>query len=125
VVCGTARRARVGTGFHLAGMLLLPFRRGGFGWSAGCREGAQPVPARDEGVFPGPVRADLEDPLASVADEAGGDVPDPVAERVRLGVPESFLVVEAEEAGPGGEVGGDVRGQDPALVDLPGLRRYL
>ena len=54
-----------------------------------------------------------------MADEAAGNVPNPVAERVRLGVPESFLVVEAEEAGPGGEVGGDVRGDDPAAVDLP------
>jgi hypothetical protein len=52
-----------------------------------------------------------------VADEPGGDVPDAVAERVRLGVPEFFLVVEAEEPCPGGEVGGDVRGEDPALVD--------
>jgi hypothetical protein len=31
----------------------------------------------------------------------------------------------AEEAGPGGQVGGDVRGDDPARVDLPGLGRYL
>jgi hypothetical protein len=31
----------------------------------------------------------------------------------------------AEEAGPGGEVGGDVRGEHPAGVDLPGSRRSL
>jgi hypothetical protein len=33
--------------------------------------------------------------------------------------------VQAEEPCPGGQVGGDVRGKDPAGVDLPGLRRYL
>jgi hypothetical protein len=60
--------------------------------------------------------------VADEADEAGGEVPDPVAERVRLGIPEVLLVVESEEAGPGGEVGGDVRGQHPSLVDLPGFR---
>jgi len=48
-------------------------------------------------------------------------VPNPVAERVRAGFPQ-LVVVAAEEAGPGGEVGGDVRGNDPAGVDLPGLR---
>jgi hypothetical protein len=47
-------------------------------------------------------------------------VPDP-AEGVRGGVAE-FAVVQAQEAGPCREVGGDVRGQDPAGVDLPGLR---
>lgn len=31
------------------------------------------------------------------------------------------VVVAAEEAGPGGEVGGDVRRDDPPGVDLPGL----
>jgi hypothetical protein len=53
-----------------------------------------------------------------VAGEPGGDVPDPVAERARVGVPQFLVVAVAEEAGPGGEVGGD----DPAAVDLPGLR---
>lgn len=65
-------------------------------------------------VFPGPVRADLEDALAGVADELGGKVPDPVAERVQVGVPQVFAVVEAEEAGPGGQAGGDAGGEDPA-----------
>src|SRR6185437_3787335 len=114
-----------GTGFHAAGMRLLPCRLGSSRWSAGGRKGAQPVPAGDESVLPGPVRADLQGPLPGVADEAGGDVPDPVAERVRFGVPEFFLVMEAEEPCPGGEVGGDVRRQDPALVDLPGPRRKI
>src|SRR5258708_34841696 len=45
-----------------------------------------------------------------------------VAERVRVGFPQVLVVAEAEEAGPGGEVGGDVRGDDPAAVDLPGVR---
>jgi len=60
-----------------------------------------------------------------VAGEAGGQVPDPVAERIGVGFPQFVVVAVAEEAGPGGEVGGDVRGDDPAGVDLPGFRRYL
>src|SRR2546429_3999739 len=35
------------------------------------------------------------------------------------------LTALAQEAGPGGQVGGDVRGDDPAAVDLPGLRRQV
>jgi hypothetical protein len=69
-------------------------------------------------VFPGPVRADLEDALAGVADELGGKVPDPVAERVQVGVPQVFAVVEAEEAGPGGQACGDAGGEDPAAINL-------
>lgn len=42
-------------------------------------------------------------------------------ERVRLGFPQVLDVVEPEEPGPGGEVGGD----DPAGVDLQGLRCSL
>src|SRR5690242_11816708 len=122
VARGAARCARGGTGFHSAGMRLLSRCRGGWCWSAGRGQGAEPVPAGEEGVVPGPVRADLEDLLAGVADEPGGQVPDPVAERVRLGVPQVRLVVQAEEPGPGGEVGGDVRREDPSFVDLPGLR---
>src|SRR5947207_7569652 len=60
-----------------------------------------------------------------MADDAGGDAPDPVAERVRGGLPQVRLVVEAEETGPGGEVSGDVRREDPSLVDLPGFRRQV
>jgi hypothetical protein len=37
-------------------------------------------------------------------------VPDPVAERIRVGFLHVRVVMVAEEAGPGGEVGGDVRG---------------
>jgi hypothetical protein len=71
---------------------------------------------------PGP---DLEGALAGVAGEPGGDLPDPVAERVRVCFAQVRVVTEAEEAGPGGQVGGDVRGDDPAAVDLPDLRRSL
>ena len=52
-----------------------------------------------------------------MAGEPGGDVPDPVAECVRVGVPQLRVVVAAEEAGPGGQVGGDVRGDDPVGLD--------
>ena len=94
-------------------------------WSGGCWQGAESLPAGEEGLRPGPVRADGEGPLAGVAGEPGGDVPDPVAERFRVGVAEFVVVVVAEEAGPCGEVGGDVRGEDPAGVDLPGFRGSL
>src|ERR1700704_18148 len=103
-----------------------PFRRwGGSCWSGGCGQGAEPLPAGEERVLPGPVGADHEDPLAGVTGEAGWDMPDPVAERVRVGVSQVRVVPAAEEAGPGGQVGGDVRGDDPAAVDLPGLRREV
>jgi hypothetical protein len=49
-------------------------------------------------------------------------VPDAVAERVRVGVPQVLVVAEAQQASPGGQVRGDVRGDDSAAVDLPGLR---
>src|SRR6185437_3723699 len=77
------------------------------------------------GACPGPVGAEGEGALAGVGGEAGGDVPDAVAERVRLCVPQFLVVVVAEEAVPGGEVGGDVRGDDPSCVDLPRLGRQV
>jgi hypothetical protein len=52
-------------------------------------------------------------------------VPDPVAGRVRAGFPRLLVVAQAEETGPGGDADGDVRGDDPAAVDLPGLRGSL
>jgi hypothetical protein len=93
---------------------------GGSYWSCGCWQGAEPLPAGEKRVLPGPVRADLQDAHAGLAGRAGGDVPDP--ERVGVGFPQVRVVVEAEEAGPGGQVGGDVGGEDPAGVDLSGLR---
>src|SRR5215813_9310655 len=104
-------------------VVLLSCSWDGLCWSGGCWQGAKPLPAGEEGILPGPVGADLEEALAGVMREAGGDVPDPVAERVRVGFPQVRVVAEAEQAGPGREVGGDVRGDDPAAVDLPGLRR--
>lgn len=44
------------------------------------------------------------------AGEAGGDVPDPVAESTGVGV-----VAVAQEADPDGQVGGDVRRNDPSV----------
>jgi hypothetical protein len=41
--------------------------------------------------FQGQSGADLKDALAGVADELGGKVPDPVAERVLVGVPQARL----------------------------------
>jgi hypothetical protein len=53
--------------------------------------------------------------------EAGREVPDSVAERVRLGFLQVGAVVEAQQPAPGGKVSGDVGGEDPAAVDLPGF----
>ena len=55
----------------------------------------------------------------------GGQVPDTVAERVRLGVAQVGLVVEAEEPCPGGEVGGDVRCEGPSLLTCQVLEGRL
>ena len=119
---GLAVRWRPGcpgrTGSDRAGVLLLSCSWDGWCWSAGCRQGAQPLPAGEERLRPGPVRADLEDALAGVTGQAGGEVPDPVAQRIGVGVPQVLVIVAAEQAGPGREVGGDVRGDDPAAVDL-------
>src|SRR5580700_10012995 len=120
-----ARPARVSTGSDRAGLVLLSRRRDGSCWSGWRWQGAELLPAGEERVLPWPVRADLQDSLPGVDGEAGGDVPDPVAERVRVGVPQLAVVAAAEEAGPGGQVGGDVRRDDPAAVDLPGLRREV
>ena len=98
-------------------MGLLSCRWGDVCWSSWCGQGAEPLPAREEGVLPRPVRADLQDPLPGVVHEAGREVPDAVAERVGDGLPQVRVVAEAEEAGPGGQVGGDVRREDPAGVD--------
>src|SRR5262249_2562579 len=84
-------------------------------------EGAEPLPAGEERRCPWPVRADLQDALTGVMDEPGGDRPDRVAEGVRVGFPQVLLVAVAEETGPGGQVSGDVRRDDPAAIDLPGL----
>jgi len=92
-------------------------RRDGSCGSGACWQGAEPLPASEERVLPWPVGADLEVPLPGMMGEAGGDVPDPVAESVRVGVPQVLVVVESEEVGPGGQV----RGDDPAAVDPPGL----
>jgi hypothetical protein len=56
------------------------------------------------------------------AGRAGRECARRLAERVWVGFPQLLVVAEAEEAGPGGQVGGDVRGDAPAAVDLPGFR---
>lgn len=52
----------------------------------------EPVPAGKERAFPGPARADGQGPLPGVACEAGGDVPDPVAEQLVVTSVASSLV---------------------------------
>ena len=80
-VCPGAHRLRLRRGDP-------PFlRRDGSCWSGGCGQGAEPLPAGEERICPGPVGADGEGPLPGVAGEAGGDVPDPVAERIGVCFP--------------------------------------
>src|SRR5260370_9688671 len=64
---------------------LLPVRRDSSCWSARCGQGAQPPPAGDERLLPWPGGADLEDALAGVPDQPGGQVEKPT-DGVRLGV---------------------------------------
>ena len=71
---GGARGARVRTGSDRAGLCLLSCRWGWYCWSSGCRQGAEPLPAGEERVLPGPVRADLQDAFAGVAGEPGRSV---------------------------------------------------
>ena len=61
-------------------------------WSGGCWQGAEPLPAGEERVFPWPAGADGEGALPGVAGQAGGQVPDPVAEGVGVGVAEVAVV---------------------------------
>jgi hypothetical protein len=68
-------------------VFLLSCRSGGSCWSGGCGQGAEPLPAGEECTGPWPVGADGEGPFPGVAGEAGGQVPDPVAERIRVGFP--------------------------------------
>ena len=86
--CGVARCARVRTGSDRAG--VVSFRVAGV-VGAG-QAGAGRAQSRCQQVrnasFHGQSGADLEDALPGVAGQPGGQVPDPVAERVRVGVAE-------------------------------------
>jgi hypothetical protein len=56
-------------------------------------------------------------PLPGVAGQAGRDVPDAVAGRVRVGASDLGVVAVAEDARPGGQFGGDVGRDDaPAMT---------
>lgn len=69
------------------------------------------MPAGEELLLRGPVGADRQDAFAGVAGEAGGDVPDPIAERVRVGVPQP-----GSSQWPRGRVQGEVGGRDAGAV---------
>jgi hypothetical protein len=51
--------------------------------------------------FQGQPGADFQDALAGMMCEAGGGVPDSVAERIRVGFPQVLVIAEAEEPRPG------------------------
>src|SRR6266487_2363909 len=110
-----------GAGSRRAGTFSFLVAWAGSCWSAGFWQGGQALPAGQECLLPWPVRADFQDALAGVPDEAGGYAPEPVTQRIRLGASQAFLVVQAEEPGPGGQVRGDVGREHPAAVDLPCL----
>jgi hypothetical protein len=58
-----SRGVRVRTGSDRAGVVFLPCRWGDSCWPGGCGQGAEPLPAGQEGFLPRPVRADFQDPL--------------------------------------------------------------
>jgi hypothetical protein len=85
-----------GTGSDRAG--TAPFRsQGRDGWSGGLSQDAEPLPAGQECLLPGPGAADLQLAGAGVADQPGGQAQQPVAQRVRLGIFEVVAVVQAEQ----------------------------
>jgi hypothetical protein len=67
-----------GWSFRVAGIVCVVMR-GADGAQSRCRQVRK--------VFPGPVPADGQDLPPGVMGEACGQVPHPVAERVRLGIP--------------------------------------
>jgi hypothetical protein len=74
------------SGFHRP--LGFPSLLDGTGscWSGGVRNGLDALPGGDDVLRPGPGRGDLQGSAASAADQAGGGVQDPVAQRrLRLG----------------------------------------
>ena len=90
-----SRRAAVGpdvlglvrVGSEIRRGVLLSWSAGtGVTGQAGAAQGAQPVPAGQEGVFPGPGAADLQHPGAGAGGPAGrAGSTQPVAQRARLG----------------------------------------
>jgi len=86
------RCTRLRTGSDCAGMVLLPDAM-----VRAVQAGARRAQSRCQQIFPWPVAADGEDPMPGVAGEPGGDVPDPVAECVRVGVAEFLVVTEAQK----------------------------
>src|SRR5215469_7836070 len=115
--------ARVRTGSDRAGVVLLSCSWDGSCWSSGSWQGAQPLPAVEEGLLSGPVPADGQGPLPGVMLRGGRGGARRGSGAYRVGVPRVRVVAVAEETGPGREVGGDVRGDDAAAVGLPGPRR--
>ncbi len=76
---GGWRRARCPRGHRLRLRRggLLSGSQGRSGWSGGCRQGAQPLPAGQEHLLPGPGAADLQDAGAGGADQSGGQAQQP------------------------------------------------
>jgi hypothetical protein len=101
---------------------LPPFRVDGAEWlvrrmrvertAAASRPGTPSSRARSGLIFS--MRAQV------VADEPGGQAQEPIAQRVRLGLFEVVLVIQAEQAAPAAS-GGQLSGQHPPTVHQPGF----
>jgi hypothetical protein len=78
-----------------------------------------------EDVGPAPGSVDLEPDAAAAAHEAGGDVQQPVAQRLRFGLGQRGIVVEQDGLRPRDEVDGGQRAGQPGLVDRESFGREL
>jgi hypothetical protein len=115
---GGARDARVRTGSDRAGLCLLSCRwADGAGHAGAGRAHSRCQQARNASFHGQSGLIFRTRWRACRARRAGMCQTRPVN---RVGVPQ--VRVEARQTGPGGQVGGDVRGDDPAAVDLPGFR---
>src|SRR5215470_2918031 len=84
-------------------------------WSADVRQRADPLPGAGDRFGPGPVRGEFPAAPAPAADQAGGGVQDPVAQRLGLGPGE--VAVESEELEPGEQDLRDHGRGQPGLVE--------
>ena len=95
---------------------FLPQQVAGTGpcWSAGVRQRADTLPGPGDRLGPGPVRGEFPAAPPPAADQAGGGVQDPVAQRLGLGLGE--VAVHSEELEPGEQDLRDHRRGQPGLV---------
>ena len=90
------------------------------GWSTAQRQGSQPGerPGELDGPWPGVLQA--KDDPAGVADDPGGDMPQPVAQRLGLG--HGQVAVQQQRLGLDGEVLGGQDQLQPDGVAAPAVK---